>query len=87
MLRSICLLTVCLLGIFAKQGQAQPARNLFRATVLMENLTNPTQMAFLPDGRIYVLNKSGTIKLFDPQTKASNVLILGMTKVIRRPLF
>ncbi|MEO6098490.1 MAG: hypothetical protein ABIW76_23590, partial [Fibrobacteria bacterium] len=64
--------TLCLLGILAGAAWAQqPARNQFRTTVLMENLSNPTQMAFLPDGRIYILSKSGTIKLFDPKTNTS----------------
>lgn len=46
---------------------AQPARNLFRTTVLLNNLSNPTHIAFLPDGRIYVLSKGGEINLFDPK--------------------
>ncbi len=67
------LLSFCLLVAFAAGASAQPARSLFRTTVLLDNLNNPTQIAFLPDGRIYVLNKSGTIKLFDPQTKTATL--------------
>ena len=46
----------------------QPARNLFRTTVLLNNLSNPTQICFRPDGRLYLLSKGGSIRLYDPKT-------------------
>jgi cytochrome c len=64
-------LIAAFLSAFAAMAQTQPARNQFRTTVLLENLSNPTQMAFLPDGRLYILSKNGVVRLFDPQTKAS----------------
>ncbi len=68
----------------AAGADAQPARSLFRTTVLMNNLSNPTHIAFLPDGRIYVLSKSGEINLFDPKAAAGSAAanhLAGTVKV------
>jgi glucose/arabinose dehydrogenase len=37
----------------------------FSEDVIFENLTAPTSMAFAPDGRVFVAEKSGIIKVFD----------------------
>lgn len=58
-----------LLGAIPAQVGAQtedPPLSEYRTTVLMRDLENPTQMAFLPDGRIYVTRKNGVILLYDP---------------------
>src|SRR4051812_16119357 len=37
----------------------------FRESIVFSNLTNPTAVRFSPDGRIFVAEKSGIIKVFD----------------------
>jgi cytochrome c len=78
-------------------AQTQPARNFFRTTVLIGNLSNPTQICFLPDGRLYLLSKDGTVKLYDPKgsgqptvaltLKASNVREDGLHGIALDPGF
>jgi len=60
-------------GILAMgaQAQTQPARTLFRTSVMLSNLSNPTQIAFMPDGRLYLLSKDGTIKIVDPKDNST----------------
>lgn len=89
-------LITAFLSAFAAMAQTQPARSQFRTTVLLENLSNPTQMAFLPDGRMYILSKSGTVRLFDPVSKSSttaatltvsNVREDGLHSIVLDPAF
>jgi cytochrome c len=78
-------------------AQTPPARNLFRTTVLLSNLSNPTQICFRPDGKLYLLSKEGTVKLFDPKgagqpiqalsIKASNVREDGLHGIALDPAF
>ncbi len=77
-------------------GWTQPTRAQLRTTVLMSGLTNPTHIAFLPDGKIYVLSKNGTIRLYDPATGAtttaatlvvSNVREDGLHSLVLDPNF
>jgi cytochrome c len=91
------ILLAILFGTCLGQIIAQPARNQFRTTVLMSNLSNPTQLAFLPDGRIYVLLKSGEIQLFDPKANpttktiatipVSNIKEDGLHSIVLDPSF
>ncbi|HEX2612279.1 MAG TPA: PQQ-dependent sugar dehydrogenase [Fibrobacteria bacterium] len=45
-----------------------PANTQYTAKVLMRNLFNPTSITFLPDGRLYVTQKNGVIRLIKPST-------------------
>jgi cytochrome c len=49
-------------------AQTDPPASDYRARVLLRNLSNPTSIAFLPDGRVYVTRKNGTIRLVNPAT-------------------
>jgi cytochrome c len=62
---------LCLAGACCGMLSAQPTRAQFRTTVLMSNLADPTNLAFLPDGKIFVTSKTGTIWLYDPVSKAT----------------
>ena len=77
-------------------AQTQPPRGQFRTTVLVSGLSDPTQIAFHPDGRIYILSKDGGIKLLDPKTgqsiaagtlPASNVREDGLHSLVLDPDF
>jgi PKD repeat protein len=56
-----------LLAVAAPQAQAQTARypQGFSEQVVFSGLTNPTVVRFAPDGRVFVAEKSGLIKVFD----------------------
>ena len=49
-------------------AQTAPARSLFKATTILSGLTDPTHIAFLPDGRLYQTNIKGTVQIIDPKT-------------------
>ena len=51
--------------------QARGASTLpagFQESVVFSGLTNPTVVRFAPDGRVFVAEKSGVIKVFDSLT-------------------
>lgn len=50
------------------QAQTAPSRSLFKATTVLTGLKDPTQIAFLPDGRLYQANIKGVIQIVDPKT-------------------
>ena len=49
-------------------AQTAPARSLFKTTTILTGLTDPTHIAFLPDGRLYQTNIKGTVQIIDPKT-------------------
>ncbi len=53
----------------AGQAQTQPSRSLFKATTILSGLTDPTHIAFLPDGRLYQTRINGVVQIVDPATK------------------
>lgn len=66
---------VFLAAAFSSATVAQdPPPSQYSASVLVRNLSNPTSMAFLPDGRIYITRKNGAILLYDPATKQAQVV-------------
>jgi cytochrome c len=50
------------------QAQTAPLRSQFQTQVLVSNLKDPTSITFLPDGRLYLLRKNGTVQIVDPTT-------------------
>lgn len=48
-----------------QQAQASTLPPNFRDTVVLSGLTNPTTVQFSPDGRVFVGQKNGQIKVFD----------------------
>ncbi len=51
-----------------------PALPGFEEDLVFSGLANPTALAFAPDGRIFVAEKRGTIKVFDSLTDTSGAL-------------
>ena len=47
------------------QAQGAPTATGFSESVVFSGLTNPTALRFSPDGRIFVAEKRGVIKVFD----------------------
>jgi uncharacterized repeat protein (TIGR01451 family) len=55
-------------GIFktgANVAAAETVPTSFQESVVLSGLTNPTALRFSPDGRVFVAEKSGLIKVFD----------------------
>ena len=50
------------------QAQTAPARSLFKTTTLLTGLSDPTHIAFLPDGRLYQTGIKGAVQIIDPKT-------------------
>jgi cytochrome c len=67
------LLFLCLFSVLSAFAQA-PDENRFVKTVLVEKLDEPMVMAYLPDGKILMIERKGDIKQFDPSAKELKTL-------------
>jgi glucose/arabinose dehydrogenase/PKD repeat protein len=56
---------LCLLVVAAATANAQTLRPGFRQSAAFTGLTQPTAVKFASDGRVFVAEKSGLIKVFD----------------------
>ena len=50
----------------------------FSESVVFSGLTNPTVVRFAPDGRVFVAEKRGVIKVFDSLTDSSPVVFADL---------
>jgi len=57
-------LALALVAAGAPSAQAQPLQPGFTESVVFDNLIDPTDVAFAPDGRVFMAEKSGLIKVF-----------------------
>ena len=62
---AVALATVALAGLGASPTVGAPVPAGFTDTVVLSGLTNPTVVRFASDGRVFVAEKSGLIKVFD----------------------
>jgi hypothetical protein len=51
----------------------------FRDSVVLSGLTNPTVLQFAPDGRIFVGQKNGVIKVFQSLTDTNPVTVADLS--------
>lgn len=51
-----------------EEAQASTVPTGFQETIVFSGLTNPSNIRFSPDGRVFVAEKSGLIKVFDSLT-------------------
>lgn len=65
-LTSTLLLATGLVALVAPPAQALPAQ--FQKQVVFSGLNRPTNIEFSPDGRVFVAEKNGLIKVFDSLT-------------------
>jgi glucose/arabinose dehydrogenase len=71
---SLALVLTSLTTMVLSRPQAAQAATLpagFQESVVFSGLTLPTAVRFAPDGRVFVAEKSGVIKVFDSLTDAS----------------
>jgi uncharacterized repeat protein (TIGR01451 family) len=62
----LCVFIACLIG--AAKGRSAATEALpsgFQESIVFSGLTNPTTLSFAPDGRVFVAEKGGLIKVFD----------------------
>ncbi|MFL5872741.1 MAG: LamG-like jellyroll fold domain-containing protein [Solirubrobacterales bacterium] len=57
-------LALALVAAWAPSAQAQPLQPGFTESVVFSGMTEPTDVAFAPDGRVFISEKSGLIKVF-----------------------
>jgi glucose/arabinose dehydrogenase len=61
----VCALALsALAAAWSPAAQAAPLQPGFNESVVFSGLTEPTDVAFAPDGRVFVSEKSGLIKVF-----------------------
>jgi glucose/arabinose dehydrogenase len=60
-----------LIGATAPAARAATLPPGFQETIVFSGLTNPTAVRFAPDGRVFVAEKRGVIKVFDSLTDTS----------------
>jgi glucose/arabinose dehydrogenase len=60
-------------------GGASTLPTGFRDSVVLSGLTNPTVLQFAPDGRIFVGQKNGVIKVFQSLTDTSPVTVADLS--------
>jgi glucose/arabinose dehydrogenase len=64
-LASVCALALLLMLLSPATARSLTLPTGFAESVVWSGLTNPTNIEFAPDGRIFVAEKSGVIKVFD----------------------
>jgi glucose/arabinose dehydrogenase len=66
-LASLCALALLVMLLSPATARALTLPTGFVESVVWPGLTNPTNIEFAPDGRIFVAEKSGVIKVFDSE--------------------
>ena len=64
-LAATCTATACLLSSMATAVHAATLPTGFSESIVISGLTEPAAVSFSPDGRVFVAEKSGLIKVFD----------------------
>src|SRR6185295_16710085 len=95
----VCTATDCLLGTITNPTHASTLPAGFTESTVFSGLTEPTAVRFSPDGRVFVTEKSGLIKVFanlsaptatvfhDLRTNVHNFWDRGLMGLARHPDF
>jgi len=67
------------LGGPAAPSPAEALPNGFHDDVVFSDLTNPTAIRFAPDGRVFVAEKSGLVKIFDSLADQTPTVAVNLT--------
>jgi len=76
--RTIIAAAVLLASWEAVKAGAATLPNGFQETVVFQGLTRPTAVRFSPDGRIFIAEKSGLIKVFDKLSSTTPVIFADL---------
>ncbi|HUD70719.1 MAG TPA: PQQ-dependent sugar dehydrogenase [Dongiaceae bacterium] len=74
-LRSIAVLIVCLVAAAVPAGALPPN---FTESAVFLGLDHPTAVRFSPDGRVFVAEKSGLVKVFDSLTDTTPTVVADL---------
>jgi glucose/arabinose dehydrogenase len=69
-------IAVCIVWALAPSARATTLPSGFTETTVISNLSSPTAFAFAPDGRIFVCEQAGALKVFDAN---GNLLATAVT--------
>src|SRR5437016_1556257 len=75
-------LVVLLLLATARASSAVVLPDGFQQTTVWQGLTQPTALRFAPDGRIFVAEKSGIIKVFDDLNDSSPTIFADLRTTV-----
>jgi cytochrome c len=64
--RGLCVLVVLVSSVFAETNE-------FRKVVLAKHLNDPMELSVAPDGRVFFTERSGTLKIWKPDTQTTVV--------------
>src|SRR5690348_196766 len=76
---TLALLLVTSLAGLSRAADASVLPGGFRDTVVLSGMTNPTVAQFAPDGRIFVGQKNGVIKVFSSLTDTNPVTFADLS--------
>jgi glucose/arabinose dehydrogenase len=76
------LLAVALVLVSPASAAASTLPTGFRDSVVLAGLTNPTVVQFAPDGRIFVAQKNGVIKVFASLTDTTPVVFADLSSSV-----
>ncbi len=59
-----CVILISVLGLLSQKTKAGPPSGFQTSLIIGSGLSNPTAFAFAPDGRIFILEQEGNIKIY-----------------------
>jgi glucose/arabinose dehydrogenase len=74
----VCVLALLVVALAPAAARAVALPANFQESVVWSGLTYPTNIEFAPDGRIFVAEKSGVIKVFDSPTDATPTVFANL---------
>jgi glucose/arabinose dehydrogenase len=74
----VCVLALLVVALAPAAAGAVALPASFQESVVWSGLTYPTNIEFAPDGRIFVAEKSGVIKVFDSPTDATPTVFANL---------
>jgi glucose/arabinose dehydrogenase len=75
----VVMLTGVALGPQGSNAVAHPLPDGFQEQIVIAGLTKPTNLEFAPDGRIFVAEKRGVIKVYDGPTDTTPTVFADLT--------
>ena len=67
----VLLAAVCLIGPAAAAAQDPPPDDRFDVTLLDKTITQGTRITIAPDGRVFLAERDGRLKIWKPETKTT----------------
>jgi glucose/arabinose dehydrogenase len=78
--RALPALALAMLAALLAAGRAQALPDGFQQDTVISGLTEPTQVRFAPDGKIFVAEKQGTIEQYDSLSDSTPTTVVDLHK-------